>query len=94
MASFPPEEFAADGLRDLLNREHGLTHLRVRRRGKVITIESGPAGDPFPHARVRRDTAELYTLEMPTPEFPLTGYMRGQNRAPATEKSSDLSASR
>lgn len=66
MASFPPEEFAADGLRDLLNREHGLTHLRVRRRGKVITIESGPAGDPFPHARVRRDTAELYTLEMPT----------------------------
>lgn len=65
MASFPPEEFAAEELHDLLTRKHGLQHLRVRRRGKVLTIESGPKDDAHAHARLRRDTKHLYELEMP-----------------------------
>lgn len=49
---------------DLL--EHGLTHLAVRKRGAVLTIESGPPHDPFPCARLRRMSVHLWQLEMPT----------------------------
>ena len=42
-----------------------LDHLHVRRRGAVLTLESGPKDDPFPHARFRRDTVYLWRLEMP-----------------------------
>lgn len=42
----------------------GLSHLRVRARGAVLTIESGPRDDPHPHARLRRETATLWSLEM------------------------------
>ena len=43
----------------------GLDHLRVRARGAVLTIESGPQDDPVRHARLRRDTVHLWILEMP-----------------------------
>jgi hypothetical protein len=46
--------------------ERGFTHLRVHHRGALLTIESGPKGAPIPHARLRRDTVHLWTLEMPT----------------------------
>jgi len=59
------EDYHAEELQeDLAN--HGFKHLRVRRRGDVLTIESGPKTDPFPHARVRRETVHLWRLEMPT----------------------------
>lgn len=44
----------------------GLEHLRVRRRGDRLTIESGPEEDPIPHARMGRVSAHLWILEMPT----------------------------
>lgn len=34
--------------------------------GGERTLESGPVGDPFAHARLRRLSATLWTLEMPT----------------------------
>ena len=42
-----------------------LNHLRVRRRGDLLTLESGPAENPRRHARLRRVTVHLWRLEMP-----------------------------
>jgi hypothetical protein len=42
-----------------------LSHLRVRRRGDLLTLESGPPAAPRPHARLRRVTVHLWYLEMP-----------------------------
>ena len=44
----------------------GLVHLRARKYGQLVIIESGPQDDPFPHARLRRDTIHLWTLEFVT----------------------------
>ena len=46
--------------------EHGLTHLHVRQRAALITIESGPTGEQVPHARLRRIGANRWQLEMAT----------------------------
>ena len=43
-----------------------LSHLRVRRRGDLLTLESGPAESPRRHARLRCVTVHLWRLEMPT----------------------------
>lgn len=43
----------------------GLSHLWVRRRGDLLTLESGPRNDPHRHARLRRVTVHLWRLEMP-----------------------------
>ena len=45
-------------------RRRGFTHLRARSRAELITIESG--SPPFPHARLRKDGADLWRLEMAT----------------------------
>jgi len=42
-----------------------LAHLRVRRRGAVLTVESGPEDDPVPHVRFRRISASMWTIQMP-----------------------------
>ena len=57
------EPYHADELTRLLH-ERGQLHLRVRKRGAVLTIQSGPEDDPWSHARLRRDTVHLWTLEM------------------------------
>lgn len=44
----------------------GLSHLRARKYGQLVIIESGPEADPFAHARLRRDTVHLWTLELAT----------------------------
>jgi len=44
----------------------GFGHLRVRRRGDLLTIESGPSDDPYPRARLRRVGAQSWRLEMAT----------------------------
>jgi hypothetical protein len=43
-----------------------LSHLRVRRRGDLLALESGPAEAPRHHARLRRVAVHLWRLEMPT----------------------------
>lgn len=47
-------------------RKRGLPHLRARHRGDLVTIESGPAKDPWPHARLKRVGVHLWQLEMAT----------------------------
>jgi hypothetical protein len=44
----------------------GMNHLRARKYGQLVIIESGPEDDPIPHARLRRDTVHLWQLEMAT----------------------------
>jgi len=62
----PPIDFwEAEDLQHKLRRDHGLDHIRVRKHGKLLILESGPEADPWPHARVRRDTVHLWWLEMP-----------------------------
>ena len=56
----------AESLRDHIAQYDGLGHLRVRRRGPLLVVESGPADEPHPHTRFRRDTVHLWRLEMPT----------------------------
>jgi len=46
---------------------YGLDHLRARKYGSFVLLESGPQEDPIPHARLRRDTVHLWTLEVATP---------------------------
>jgi len=36
----------------------------VKKRGALLTIVSGDEADPWPHARLRRDTVHLWRLEM------------------------------
>lgn len=45
---------------------YGLDHLRTRKYGGFVILESGPKDDPIPHARLRRDTVHLWTLEVAT----------------------------
>src|SRR3712207_3836254 len=44
--------------------DRGLHHLRARKYGAFVLLESGPPDDPIPHARLRRDTVHLWTLEI------------------------------
>jgi len=65
MPKYDAEDFDAEELaEDLADR--GFKHLRVRRRGPLLTIESGDKRDPTAHARLRRETVHLWRLEMPT----------------------------
>jgi hypothetical protein len=62
----PAEQDDADDVLELLHANRDLRHLRVRRRGGVLTIESGPKDDVISHARLRRVTKHLWTLEVAT----------------------------
>ena len=42
----------------------GATHLRARKYGAGVIVESGPDNDPIKHFRVRRDTVHLWCLDM------------------------------
>ena len=42
----------------------GLTHLRARKRGDAVIVESGPTTDPVKHLRLRRDTVHLWLLDL------------------------------
>ncbi|WP_438005929.1 hypothetical protein WME89_00755 [Sorangium sp. So ce321] len=68
----------ADAVRSYL-QAHGLQHLRARKYGQMVIIESGPEADPTAHARLRRDTVHLWTLEIATHtgKWEKTGF-RGQ----------------
>ena len=48
----------------LLAAHRELGHLRVRRWGALVTLESGPRDDPVAHIRFRRVAAGMWTLEM------------------------------
>ena len=65
MAKLTAEPTDADALESFLH-QGGFSHLRVRRRGDLLTIESGPDDEPFPRARLRRVGAQSWRLEMAT----------------------------
>lgn len=65
MPKHTADELQAFSLHDLLQRR-GFTHLRVRRHGMLLTVESGPADDPIAHVRFRRRGAHIWTLEFST----------------------------
>lgn len=46
--------------------ERGLTHLRARKHGAAVIVESGPEDRPWKHFRIRRDTVHLWWLDMAT----------------------------
>ena len=66
MPARPAEKMHADDVRDFLAEREGLGHLRVRQRADLLVLESGPVDDPIPHARLRRATVSLWTLECAT----------------------------
>lgn len=43
--------------------ERGFDHLRARKRGPAVTVESGPTSNPTKHFRIRRDTVHLWVLD-------------------------------
>jgi hypothetical protein len=59
-----PTKLLAPSVERQLHEYEGLGHLRVSARGEMLTIESGPKEDPVRHARLRRETVSLWTLEM------------------------------
>lgn len=63
MAERHAEEWHADALRHRLH-ERGLTHLDARKHGAKLIIESGPADDRVPYARLQRDTVHLWLLDI------------------------------
>lgn len=65
MPKFPEDPFVVFTLQSTFEK-HGLTHLRVRKHGDLLVIESGPKNDPVRHLRLRRDTRQWYTLDIAT----------------------------
>ena len=67
MPKFTAERFDLEGTTNFFARQGDpCKHLRARKHGDLIVIESGPQDDPITHARIRRVTKQWWTLEMPT----------------------------
>ena len=49
-----------------LLHQRGRTHLRARKYGVAVFVESGPAKDPVRHFRLRRDAVSLWCLDIAT----------------------------
>jgi len=80
MPKFPPDPLAQFALEAKIE-DHKLEHLRVRKRGDLLIIESGAKSDPIPHIRLRRVTRQWYTLEIAA----RTGWEHVPIRARASE---------
>ena len=63
MPRYQAESSDSDAIEKRLH-ERGHTHLRARKRGAAVLVESGPEGDPHKHFRLRRDTVHLWCLDM------------------------------
>lgn len=66
MPKLAAEELDLDRAREFFARQPDLAHIRVRKRGDLLVIESGPDDDAVNHARLRRTTTQYWTLEMAT----------------------------
>jgi hypothetical protein len=65
MSRFQTEDCHAHSVEAFFALYPDLGHLRVRRRGDLLILESGPRHAPHRHARLRRVTVHLWRLEMP-----------------------------
>lgn len=59
----PAESYHPSSVQQRL-RSRGLKHLRARKYGSTVIVESGPKDRPFKHFRLRRDTVHLWRLDM------------------------------
>jgi hypothetical protein len=64
MPKFKVEESHSRYVGLVLREANGLRHLRTRHRADTVTIESGPADEPVPHARLKRVSVHLWTLDV------------------------------
>jgi len=62
-AKHPASDLHAHQVQRLI-AEQELDHLRVRRHGDLLVLESGPERDPVRHARLRHVTVQYWTLDM------------------------------
>ena len=63
MPARPAESHHCSRVEEFLH-DKGFEHLRARKYGATVIVESGPEGDAIRHFRVRRDTAHLWLLDM------------------------------
>lgn len=63
MPKYSAETYHPDHVESLLH-ERGLLHLRARKHGTAVVVESGPAKDAVKHFRVRRDTVHYWRLDI------------------------------
>jgi|SRR5574338_523726 hypothetical protein len=64
MPQFAEDPLALISLKNIIEK-HGLAHLRARKHGDLLIIESGPKQNPVHHLRMRRVTRQWYALEIP-----------------------------
>lgn len=62
MPTHQAEPYHAEDVEDALH-ERGFDHLRARKYGNAVIVESGPKVDPVKHMRLRRDTVHLWYLD-------------------------------
>jgi len=63
MPARPVETYHCSQVEEFL-RDHGFVHLRARKYGSTIIVESGPDDDAIKHVRLRRDTVHLWLLDI------------------------------
>lgn len=63
MAPPAAESYHATAVQERL-RKHGFAHLRARKYGATVIVESGASTNAFKHFRLRRDTVHLWRLDM------------------------------
>jgi hypothetical protein len=64
MPKYAADQDHADATLEQLHAYQGLGHLRVRKHGATLVIESGPAEAPVKHARLTRDAVSLWILDI------------------------------
>lgn len=65
MARYSAEDYDPERVQNTL-RKAGFKHLRARKYGAAVIVESGPKHDPMKHFRIRRDTVHLWCLDFAT----------------------------
>jgi hypothetical protein len=63
MPKFQAEDSHPKTVERLLHARQ-LHHLRARKYGAAVIIESGPLDDPVKHLRLTRDTVQLWLLDI------------------------------
>ena len=64
MPALAAEPIHLDLAQSFLDDHPGLAHLRLRRHGQLIVLESGPKRAPVAHARLRRVTRQWWALDV------------------------------
>jgi hypothetical protein len=63
MPKYQAESYDPQTVERLLHAR-GLVHLRARRHGPHVIVESGPQKDPIRHLRLTRHTVHLWLLDI------------------------------